>query len=145
MPDKLIDSFIRFTHQNNGIFPKRRRNTFHMLKDNEIEALQSIFHDVFTSGKQVANITGIYLILCDNTLEYLNLCINICFYAKIATPPPPEKDVKCRFAGCLNTLFTGVFQSLVLTANIPVMFMHIFIILPVMSTQQFSQFSGFPG
>jgi hypothetical protein len=48
MPDKLIDLFIRFTHQNNGIFPKRRRTTFQMLKDNEIEALQSIFQDVFT-------------------------------------------------------------------------------------------------
>ena len=51
MPDKLIDSFIRFTHQNNGIFPKRRRTTFHMLKDDEIEALQSIFQDVFTFDK----------------------------------------------------------------------------------------------
>ncbi len=51
MPDKLIDSFIRFTHQNNGIFPKRRRNTFHMLKDDEIKALQSIFQDVFTLDK----------------------------------------------------------------------------------------------
>jgi hypothetical protein len=51
MPDKLIDLFIRFTHQNNGIFPKRRRNTFHMLKDDEIEALQSIFQDVFTLEK----------------------------------------------------------------------------------------------
>lgn len=51
MPDKLIDSFIRFTHQNNGIFPKRRRNIFRMLKDDEIEALQSIFQDVFTLGK----------------------------------------------------------------------------------------------
>jgi hypothetical protein len=48
MPDKLIDLFIRFTHQNNGIFPKRRRNTFHMLRDDEIGALQSIFQDVFT-------------------------------------------------------------------------------------------------
>lgn len=51
MPDKLIDSFIRFTHQNNGVFPQRRRSTFHMLKDDEIEALQSIFKSVFTSGK----------------------------------------------------------------------------------------------
>ncbi len=51
MPDKLIDSFIRFTHQNNGVFPKRRRNTFHMLKDDEIEALQSIIKDVFSLGK----------------------------------------------------------------------------------------------
>jgi len=51
MPDKLIDLFIRFTHQNNGIFPKRRRNTFQMLKDDEIEALQSIIQDVFTLGK----------------------------------------------------------------------------------------------
>jgi hypothetical protein len=51
MPDKLIDLFIRFTHQNNGIFPKRRRTTFQMLKDNEIDALQSIFHVVFTGEK----------------------------------------------------------------------------------------------
>lgn len=51
MPDRLIDLFIRFTHQNNGIFPKRRRNTFQMLKDDEIEALQSIFQDVFTVEK----------------------------------------------------------------------------------------------
>jgi Fic/DOC family len=51
MPDKLIDLFIRFTHQNNGIFPMRRRNIFHMLKDDEIEALQSIFQDVFTLEK----------------------------------------------------------------------------------------------
>jgi hypothetical protein len=51
MPDKLIDLFIRFTHQNNGIFPKKRRTTFQMLKDNEIEALQSIFQDVFSGEK----------------------------------------------------------------------------------------------
>ncbi len=51
MPDKLIDLFIRFTHQNKGIFPKRRRNTFQMLKDDEIEALQSIFQDVFSVEK----------------------------------------------------------------------------------------------
>ncbi|MCX6335589.1 MAG: Fic family protein [Bacteroidia bacterium] len=51
MPDKLIDLFIRYTHQNNGIFPKSRRNTFHMLKDEEIEALQSIFQDVFKLEK----------------------------------------------------------------------------------------------
>ncbi|MCX6325626.1 MAG: Fic family protein [Bacteroidia bacterium] len=51
MPDKLIDLFIRFTHQNNGIFLKRRRTTFQMLKDDEIEALQSIFQDVFTGEK----------------------------------------------------------------------------------------------
>jgi len=51
MPDKLIDLFIRFTHQNNGIFPKMRRNIFQMLKDDEIEALQSIFQDVFTVEK----------------------------------------------------------------------------------------------
>jgi len=51
MPDKLIDLFIRFTHQNNGIFPKRRRNTFDMLTDDEIKALQSVFQDVFKLRK----------------------------------------------------------------------------------------------
>jgi galactose-1-phosphate uridylyltransferase len=43
--------FIGFTHQNSRIFPKRRRNTFHMLKDDEIEALQSIIQEVFSLGK----------------------------------------------------------------------------------------------
>jgi hypothetical protein len=38
-------------HQNNGIFPKRRRDTFHMLKDDEIKVLQSIFQDVFRLEK----------------------------------------------------------------------------------------------
>jgi len=47
MPDKLIDLFIRFTHQNNGFFPKGRRSIFNMLTDDEIEVLQSIFRDVF--------------------------------------------------------------------------------------------------
>lgn len=47
MPDKLIDSFIRFTHQNNGVFPKRRRKHFSMLEDDEIESLQTIFQNIF--------------------------------------------------------------------------------------------------
>ena len=47
MPDRLIDSFIRFTHQNNGTFPKRRRKDFYMLEDDEIEDLQNIFQSVF--------------------------------------------------------------------------------------------------
>jgi len=48
MPDKLIDLFIRFTHQNKGIFPKNRRNNFQMLKDDEVKDLQTIFQNVFT-------------------------------------------------------------------------------------------------
>jgi hypothetical protein len=44
MPDKLIDSFIRFTHQNKGVFPKRRRNTFQMLKDDEINFMIDVMH-----------------------------------------------------------------------------------------------------
>ncbi len=28
MPDKLIDLFIRFTHQNNGVFPKKEKEYF---------------------------------------------------------------------------------------------------------------------
>ena len=51
MPDKLIDLFIRVTHQNNGIFPKRKKIHFQMLEENEIEALQSIFQDVFNVVK----------------------------------------------------------------------------------------------
>ena len=49
MPDRLIDSFIRFTHQNNGTFPNRRRKQFSMLTDVEIDALQTIFRSVFNA------------------------------------------------------------------------------------------------
>ncbi|CAN5406276.1 Fic family protein [soil metagenome] len=47
MPDKDINRFILLTHQNKGAFPKRRRNDFPKLTDEEIDALQAAYINVF--------------------------------------------------------------------------------------------------
>jgi hypothetical protein len=47
MPDKLINSMINFLHQNNGVFPKRRRELFAKLTDDEITRMQISYRKVF--------------------------------------------------------------------------------------------------
>jgi hypothetical protein len=47
MPDRDLDLMISFLHQNNGIFPKRRRKYFSKLTDEEIIAMQSVYREVF--------------------------------------------------------------------------------------------------
>jgi hypothetical protein len=47
MPDKLINSMLLFLHQNKGIFPKRRREVFAKLTDDEILKMQKAFRTVF--------------------------------------------------------------------------------------------------
>ena len=47
MPDKDIDLMITFLHQNKGIFPKRRREYFNKLTDQEISAMVKSFNFVF--------------------------------------------------------------------------------------------------
>ena len=42
MPEKKVMLFIKFTEQNNGIFPKSRRDSFSELTDNEIADLAQI-------------------------------------------------------------------------------------------------------
>ena len=51
MPDKLIDLFIKFTHHNEGVFPKGRRKHFSMLTDKELSDLQNIYRKVFGKNK----------------------------------------------------------------------------------------------
>ncbi len=46
MPDKKAVQFIFFTQQNNGIFPKARRNMFQELADEEIASLAKVVKDV---------------------------------------------------------------------------------------------------
>jgi hypothetical protein len=47
MPDKDINLMIMFLHQNKGVFPKRRREQFSKLTDDEINKMQVVFRQVF--------------------------------------------------------------------------------------------------
>jgi Fic family protein len=47
MPDKDIDLMILFLYQNKGIFPKRRREKFSKLTDEEVDEMQRKFRDIF--------------------------------------------------------------------------------------------------
>jgi hypothetical protein len=47
MPDKLVNNMIVFLHQNKGVFPKRRREYFAKLSDDEISKMQAAFRKVF--------------------------------------------------------------------------------------------------
>jgi hypothetical protein len=50
MPDKLINSMLAFLHQNNGVFPKRRRDYFPKLTDKEIALMQTVYRKIFELG-----------------------------------------------------------------------------------------------
>ncbi|MBW8684697.1 Fic family protein [Chitinophaga rhizophila] len=47
MPDRNINLMIMFLHQNKGVFPKRRREQFSKLSDEEIEMMQSEYRKIF--------------------------------------------------------------------------------------------------
>jgi hypothetical protein len=47
MPDKLLSTMLTFLHQNKGTFPKRRREYFSKLTDEEIDKMQNAYRKVF--------------------------------------------------------------------------------------------------
>jgi hypothetical protein len=47
MPDRDIGRMLVFLHQNRGVFPKRRRELFSKLTDEEIAAMQNAYRRVF--------------------------------------------------------------------------------------------------
>jgi hypothetical protein len=47
MPDKLINMMLIFLHQNKGIFPKRRREFFNKLTDEEIQRMEKAYRIVY--------------------------------------------------------------------------------------------------
>jgi hypothetical protein len=47
MPDRDINLMIMFLHQNKGIFPKRRREQFSKLTDQEIDSMQTAYRKIF--------------------------------------------------------------------------------------------------
>jgi hypothetical protein len=52
MPDKKLESMLEFLHQNGGIFPKRRREAFAELTDEEISRMQQAYGKVYELDKQ---------------------------------------------------------------------------------------------
>ncbi len=50
MPDKLLSNMIMFLHQNKGVFPKRRREQFGQLTDEEIKRMQAAYRVVYEMG-----------------------------------------------------------------------------------------------
>jgi hypothetical protein len=50
MPDKDINMMIVFLHQNKGVFPKRRRDYFAKLTDEEITLMQLAYRKIFELG-----------------------------------------------------------------------------------------------
>jgi hypothetical protein len=55
MPDKLLNEMLLFLHQNKGVFPKRRRERFAQLTDEEINRMQSAFRRVFEIEDPINN------------------------------------------------------------------------------------------
>lgn len=47
MPDKALNFMIMFLQQNRGVFPKRRREQFKELTDDEISRMQNVFRRIF--------------------------------------------------------------------------------------------------
>lgn len=47
MPDKKLVNMLLFLHQNKGIFPKRRREQFSELTDQEIQRMQDAYRTVY--------------------------------------------------------------------------------------------------
>jgi len=47
MPDKLINMMLTFLHQNKGVFPKRRREYFDKLSDEEIQRMEKAYRTVY--------------------------------------------------------------------------------------------------
>jgi hypothetical protein len=47
MPDKLLNNMLMFLHQNKGVFPKRRRDQFGQLTDEEIKRMQAAYQAVY--------------------------------------------------------------------------------------------------
>lgn len=47
MPDRDINTMLIFLHQNNGVFPKRRRDHFSKLTDQEIDQMQKSYRKIY--------------------------------------------------------------------------------------------------
>jgi len=50
MPDRDINLMLIFLHQNKGVFPKRRRDKFSKLNDEEILKMQEVYKKIYEVG-----------------------------------------------------------------------------------------------
>ena len=51
MPDRDINQMLIFLRQNKGVFPKRRREQFAKLTDDEIQKMQDAYQKIYASGE----------------------------------------------------------------------------------------------
>ena len=49
MPDRKLNELIVFLHQNKGIFPNRRKKNFPEITEEEFEAMQKIYGEIFVN------------------------------------------------------------------------------------------------
>ena len=49
MPDKRLGNVIIYLHQNKGIFPNRRKKQFEEITEEEFEAIEKIYKEIFNS------------------------------------------------------------------------------------------------
>ena len=47
MPDRRLEQLMLFLHQNKGVFPKRRREQFSELTDEEIGRMEAVCREVY--------------------------------------------------------------------------------------------------
>lgn len=47
MPDRMINNMILFLHQNKGVLASRKRNQFAQLNDDEINAMEKAYQEIF--------------------------------------------------------------------------------------------------
>ena len=57
MPDKKLSQFILFTRQNQGKFPKARRELFKELSDEEITSLANIVIEQLLTVEEIKNVS----------------------------------------------------------------------------------------
>ena len=50
MPDRDINLMLIFLHQTKGVFPKRRRDQFSKLNDEEILKMQEVYKKIYEVG-----------------------------------------------------------------------------------------------
>jgi hypothetical protein len=62
MPDKKIALMLTFLHQNKGVLPKRRRDDFAELTDEEIFRMQKAYREVyeFDLRKLLFKVMGVF-------------------------------------------------------------------------------------
>lgn len=85
MPDRDINLMIIFLHQNKGIFPKRRRDQFSKLTDDEIQRMQKAYR---TASIVHHTLVFVYLRSCGSVDQPVH------GFPCTDKSPPPQMNLK---------------------------------------------------